>query len=228
VLLLGVFLLRQPSSFEVRPSLFDYAKHLGTLYALVSFDLRELALTVPVALVLMLIAQLLGASSGVLAVLPPNEARLVDNWRVGIHVALIAFANAGFAIAATASLMYILLERQLKRKKGSKLLSRLPSLAQTDTVARRSVMWSFPLYTAALLLGVLRAIETDVQGWWADPRVMLAGVVWLLFALYLFMRWNKGWKGRSAAYLCLFAFVVVAVLAVVARTVPAGFHVFAV
>jgi hypothetical protein len=48
-LLLAAFFLRQRSSFPVRPTAFDYAKHLGTLYALVSFDLRELVLTVPVA-----------------------------------------------------------------------------------------------------------------------------------------------------------------------------------
>jgi ABC-type transport system involved in cytochrome c biogenesis permease subunit len=88
------------------------------------------------------------------------------------------------------------------------------------------VIWAFPVYSAGLLLGVLRAIETDVQGWWLDPRVMLAGLVWLAFGAYQFMRWRKGWAGRSAAYLSLVGFVLVAVLAVVARTVPAGFHVF--
>ncbi len=51
-LLLAAFFARQRASFPVRPSLFDYAKHLATLYALVSFDLRELVLTVPVAVAL--------------------------------------------------------------------------------------------------------------------------------------------------------------------------------
>jgi len=184
------------------------------------------AMLVPAALVVLLVAQVMGASRGVLADLSADQAALLDSWRVGIHVALIAFANAGFAISAVGSLLYLILERQLKHRKNTKLFNRLPSLAQTDSVARRSVVWAFPVYTAGLLLGVLRAIETDVQLWWADARVVLAGLVWMAFAIYQFMRWRKGWAGRSAAYIAIAGFALVAVLAVVARTVPAGFHVF--
>lgn len=184
------------------------------------------ALLVPAALVVLLVAQLLGASTGVLQELTPRQAALLDSWRVGIHVALIAFANAGFMVSAAGSLLYLVLERQLKHRKSSKLFNRLPSLAQADTVARRSVVWAFPVYTAGLVLGVLRAIETNVEAWWQDPRVMLAGLVWLAYAAYQFMRWRKGWAGRSAAYMALVGFVLVVVLAIAARTVPEGFHIF--
>lgn len=122
--------------------------------------------------------------------------------------------------------MYVAIERQLKSRRTTKLFSRLPSLAQTDAVARRSVLWAFPAYSAGLLLGVLRAMETDVHLWWADARVVIAGIVWLVFAAYLILRWRHGWQGRSGAYLSLAGFALVVVLAVVARTVPAGFHVF--
>ena len=183
-------------------------------------------LLVPAALLLMLIAQILGLSSSVLSELRPEQAALLDSWRVGIHVALIAFANAGFLISAVGSLLYLVQERQLKSRKTSKLLSRLPSLEQADRVARRSVVWAFPAYTAGMLLGALRAMETDVQLWWADARVVLAGVVWLAFAVYQILRWRYGWGGRRAAYLALVGFATVAILAVVARTVPAGFHIF--
>jgi len=184
------------------------------------------ALLVPAALVMMLVAQVLGASRGVLAEVTPEQAVLLDHWRVGIHVALITFANAGYAIGAAASLMYVLMERQLKARKATKLFSRLPSLAQTERVAWRSILWAFPAYSAGLILGVLRAIETDVSLWWADIRVVLSGFVWLVFAAYLILRWRHGWQGRRGAYLLLVGFALVVVLAVVARTVPAGFHVF--
>ena len=45
IALLGVFLVRQPKPLVYRPSLFDYAKHFVSLYALVSFDRRELFVT---------------------------------------------------------------------------------------------------------------------------------------------------------------------------------------
>jgi len=181
---------------------------------------------VPAALGAMLIAQLMGASTSALAEVSAENAALLDSWRVGIHVALIAFGNAGFIIGAAGSAAYLVMERQLKSRKPGKLFSRLPSLAQTDRVASRATLWAFPAYSAALLLGVLRAIETDVQGWWQDPRVMLAGIVWVVFGVYLFLHLVRGWKGRSVAYISIAGFVLVAALAVVARTVPIGFHVF--
>ena len=49
--LMATFLVRQPKPFSYRPPLLDYLKHLVSLYALVSFDRRELLVTAAVALV---------------------------------------------------------------------------------------------------------------------------------------------------------------------------------
>ena len=182
---------------------------------------------VPLALVLLLIAQLMGAGRAAGA-LPPMEAALLESWRVAVHVALIVFANAGFAIGAAASITYLALEAQLKRHRTSTLFRRLPSLAQTDLVARRAIAWAFPAYTAGLVLGVLRAIETDVAGWWADPRVMMSGLVWVVFALYLYLHYGRGVSGKTTAYIAIVGLVFVIALSLTARLVPMGFHVFGV
>jgi len=180
---------------------------------------------VPVALVLLVLAQiLLPAAAGLRPT--AEEARLLANWRVTVHVVLIVFANAGFFIGAAASATYLALEEQLKKHRTSTLFKRLPSLAQTDLVARRAVSFAYPAYSAGLLLGILRAIETDVSGWWADPRVMLAGVVWAIFTVYLYLHYGRETSGRQTAYVALVGIVFVIALTIVARTVPAGFHVF--
>ncbi|MDO9556391.1 MAG: cytochrome c biogenesis protein CcsA [Coriobacteriia bacterium] len=179
---------------------------------------------VPVSLVLMTISQLLQAAGqgGVTA------SPLVENWKVGIHVALITFANAGYFIGAVASLAYLLQERQLKGHKTSVLFRRLPPLGSIDALARRAIAFAFPAYSAGLLLGVVRAVETDPPGWWADPRVVLAGLVWLVFGVYLFLRYRGGATARTTALIALGGSAIVLVLAVIARSVPAGFHIFGV
>lgn len=182
---------------------------------------------VPIALFGLVLAQLMGAGA---PVRPPSAAELalLDSWRVTVHVVLIVFGNAGFAIGAAASAAYLGLAAQLKSHRTSTLFKRLPSLAQTDHIARRALALSFPVYTGGLLLGVLRAVETDIAGWWADPRVMLSGVVWVIFAAYLYLQYGRGVSGRTAARLALVGAVFVIALAILARTVPAGFHIFAV
>jgi ABC-type transport system involved in cytochrome c biogenesis permease subunit len=186
------------------------------------------AALIPAALLLLLVAQLRGVLSPVMAELPAGDAALLDSWRVGIHVLLIVIGSAGFIIAGVASLAYLVLEVQLKQRRTTKLFKRLPSLAQTDLTARRSAQWAFPAYTAALLLGVVRAIETDVTAWWADIVVIIAGIVWAAFAAYLFLRSSRGWPGKGPAYLAIAGAVLVVVLRIVSQLVggTGRFHIF--
>ena len=179
---------------------------------------------VPVSLVLMTVSQLLHAAGRGTVTASP----LVENWKVGIHVALIIFANAGYFIGAVASLAYIVQERQLKGHKTSVLFRRLPPLGAIDTLARRAIAFAFPAYSSGLLLGVVRAIETDPPGWWADPRVMLAGLVWIVFGAYLFLHYRGRASSRTTAMIAIIGAAMVLVLAIVARAVPAGFHIFGV
>ncbi len=182
-------------------------------------------LLIPVAFVLMAFAQLVGAEA-----MPPAGA-LLDNWRVTFHVILIMVANAAFTVAAATSATYLLQEQQIKRHRTNIISRRLPSLAQADRLSRISIMTGYPIYTAGLLLGVLRAIEQapnvpGLAGWWWDPRVILASIIWLVYGAYIVLRLRGSLTGRQAAWLSIAGFALVVVTGIVARTVASGFHVF--
>lgn len=185
------------------------------------------AFLVPVAVVVMIAAQLIGGPAAGYE-LSEEQLRLIEGYGVAFHVALIVFANAGFAFGAVSSALYLYQSTQLKRHKTNRLSRRLPSLATLQSVAHRSISLAFPVYTAGITLGVIRAIQTDVGGWWADPRVMMSGVVWLSFAVYLVLVYRHEVSSRFAAWLTIVGFALVVVLAVLARTVESGFHVFGV
>jgi len=181
-------------------------------------------LLVPAGALAMTISALLKAAGRSAVELSP----LIQDWKIGIHVFLIMFANAGFIISGVAAALYLVQERQLKQRKSSMLFKRLPSLPNIDLLSRRAAAFAFPGYTAGLLLGVIRAIETDPPGWWADPRVMLAGVVWATFATYLVLHYTERASARATARLAVLGMALVIALAIIARTVPAGFHIFGV
>lgn len=174
---------------------------------------------VPVGAALMAISQLMTSKTVVVS-------PLVQDWKIGIHVALVAFGSAAYFIAGVAAAAYLIQESQLKRHRTSVLFKRLPPLASIDLLMRRAVAFAYPAYSGALLLGVFRAIEEDLAGWWADPRVMLAGLVWATFGTYLVLHYTQRASARTTSWIALAGVLIVAVLAVVARTVPAGFHVF--
>ena len=154
------------------------------------------------------------------------ERALLDSWRVDFHVALIVFGNAGFAFGAVSAGLYLWQEGQLKNHKSNAVTRRLPSLATLQTIARRAIGFAFPVYTAGLLLGIVRAIETGVSQWWFVPRVMLSGIVWLTFGSYLWVVYRHETSTRTSSWIAVAGFVLVVALAVIARTVPMGFHVF--
>lgn len=185
------------------------------------------AFLIPIAVVLLVAALLFGGPDAGYN-LTPEQLRLIEGYGVAFHVALIVFANAGFAFGAVSSALYLYQTAQLKRHKTSKVSRRLPSLTTLQSVARRAIALAFPVYTAGLTLGVIRAIQTDVGGWWADPRVMMSGLVWFTFGLYLVMVYRHDVSGRTTAWTSVVGFVFVVILAILARTVPVGFHVFGV
>lgn len=186
------------------------------------------AFLVPVAVILMAVAQLMAGGIESTVDLSPEQVELLGGWVIGFHVALIVFANAGFIFGAVSAMLHLWQERQLKRHKTSLVSRRLPSLATLQNVTRRSIALAFPVYTAGLTLGIIRAIQTDQSGWWQDPRIMLSGVVLLTFALYLVLVYRQDVASRTASWVAVIGFVLVIALAILARTLPVGFHVWGV
>ncbi len=178
---------------------------------------------IPVSVAVLVVAELVADTTMTLS---PEALSQLDNWRVGIHVAFIVFANAGFAIGGLVSVLYLVQGAQLKNHRTNVLFRRLPSLGQTQNLARRSIVLAFPAYTAGIVLGTLRAIETDVSGWWADPRVMLSGLVWIVFGGYLIGHYRRGISNTTAAWIAIGGTAAVGALSIAARTLPSGFHVF--
>jgi ABC-type transport system involved in cytochrome c biogenesis permease subunit len=180
---------------------------------------------IPVAVVFMGASQILG---GLLqpADLSTAQQMQLASWRVAFHVALIVFANAGFAFGAVSSGVYLFQEGKLKSHKSNIVTRRLPSLATLQSIARRAVAFSFPVYSAGLLLGILRAAELSIPDWWFDPRIMLSGMIWLVFGAYLVLVYKQNVSNRTSSWVALFGFVLVVIVAIIARTVPVGFHVF--
>jgi ABC-type transport system involved in cytochrome c biogenesis permease subunit len=180
---------------------------------------------VPVAVLFMGASQIMSGFMSP-ADLTPLQHTQLDSWRVAFHVALIVFANAGFAFGAVSCGIYLFQEGKLKSHTSNIITRRLPSLSTLQMIGRRAISFSLPVYSAGLLLGILRAVETGVSQWWFDLRIMTSGFVWLAFATYLVLVYRNNVSNRTSSWVALVGFVLVVVLAVIARTVPMGFHVF--
>ena len=129
-------------------------------------------------------------------------------WLVA-HIILIFTGYAALVLSFGASLLYLLQERRLKSKKPTSLISFLPALEVIDQIGYRSLLLGFPFMTLGLITGSVVAITAPTIGHvnFLDPKILLSVLMWAVYMVMVFTRWNSGWRGRRAAFLATFAFV---------------------
>lgn len=132
-----------------------------------------------------------------------------------IHIMAAVVGVAMFAIATVLAGLYLLEERSLKRKKFDKRIfeSNRAPLENLDRLGHRLVYAGFPVFTAAVILGIA---WTSQRGSGFDrPEYGFAIASWLTYAALIVARQAYGWRGRRTAILTLAGFAAaVAVLVI--------------
>ena len=127
-------------------------------------------------------------------------------WLVA-HIILIFTGYAALMLSFGASILYLLQERRLKAKKPTSMISYLPALEVIDQIGYRSLLLGFPFMTLGLITGSIVAMTTYGHIDFADPKILLSILMWTVYMVMVFTRWNSGWRGRRAAVLATCAFV---------------------
>ncbi len=133
-------------------------------------------------------------------------APALNSYWLPVHVMLLFFGNAVFAVAFGAGIMYLLMERELKRKKLGPIFKRLPSLDVLDDINHRCLTIGFPLLTLGIITGSIWAEYAWGSYWSWDPKEVWSLITWLLYAALLHGRMTVGWRGRKAAILAIVGF----------------------
>lgn len=105
--------------------------------------------------------------------------------------------------------------------------SRLPAAATLDRLAYRTIVFAFPIWTLAVVLGAIWAEEAWGRYWGWDPKEVWSFITFVVFAGYLHARATVGWRGRRAAVLAVIGFVALVFNLIVVNTVIAGLHSYA-
>jgi len=170
------------------------------LVALRKHDLRWLGLFVSISVLLTL--------GTAITLLYRNSAPLVpalkSTWLV-IHVIAAIISGGVFLLANVIAASYLYLESMEKKGGRKPWAKRLPDLETLDQLSYRLVAFVFPLWTFAVIAGAIWAESAWGRYWGWDPKETWAFITWVAYAAYLHARVTIGWRGRRAAWLCLFA-----------------------
>jgi cytochrome c-type biogenesis protein CcsB len=119
-----------------------------------------------------------------------------------IHVGMAMLSYGIFAFAFAAGVAYLL-------QGDTDRFSWLPPAKRLDVVAFRAVTVAFPLFAGMLILGSIWASIAWSRFWGWDPKETSALATWLIYAVYLHARSQRGWQGRPAALLLVIGFLAV-------------------
>lgn len=130
----------------------------------------------------------------------------LQSYWLPIHVVLAALGEGAFLVATAVSVMYLIVAR--RRESGA--VAGGMSLEALDEINFKALSIGYPLFTVgALFAGAVWAYEAWGSFWSWDPKEVGALVIWLFYTLFLHARFNRGWRGRRAAWMSVIGFVMI-------------------
>ena len=151
----------------------------------------------PVA-VLLLGGSMLASKSGL-----PITAKLASYW-LFVHVAFANLAFAAFAVSFGCAIVYVVRERS-KAGKWAKRFAALPAQDVLENLTVRFVLVGFLFWAIMIATGALWANEAWGRYWSWDPIETWSLIVWLIYAVYLHVRFTLKWRGERLAWFAIVA-----------------------
>ena len=149
-----------------------------------------------------------------------------QGWLTTLHLVLAIAGEALFVLASAAGAMFMIQNSLLKHKKPGKMGRLLPSLNDLDRINHLGLLWGFPLLTMGMIGGAIYAAFVWGSLWPADPKVIWALAVWIVYGFLLHQRLAIGWKGSRMAVLSCAVFLLFLLSALLIRFCFATVHNF--
>lgn len=135
----------------------------------------------------------------------PLDPVIKGGW-IYIHIPLMILSVASLSISFLMAVMYLLQEHQLKTKKTTFFLDRLPSLEVCEDLSFRGLWVGFFLLTLGITTGMIWSHYLRGVIWSWDYKEVWALITWTLYLVLINGR-LLSWRGRKAAYLAILGYV---------------------
>ena len=145
---------------------------------------------------------------------------LRSNW-LGFHVSTAIIAYGSFGVSAVVSAIFLCRTRM---RDESFWGQHVPNREKLDLISYRSVCLGLLFLTFTILTGAIWAERAWGSYWSWDPKETWSLITWIIYAVYLHLRVNRGWRGTSAAVFAVIGFVCVLFTYVGVNTLLPGIH----
>lgn len=145
----------------------------------------------------------------------PLIPALQSGW-LNFHVSTAIVAYGSFAVACGLSVMYLL---------GLKSADKAsPDREASDYLSYRVIAFGFLMLSLVIITGAIWAKHAWSRYWGWDPKETWSLITWIIYAAYLHLRFNRGWKGKAAAWFAVVGFICVIFTFVGVNILLPGIH----
>lgn len=155
------------------------------------------AFVMPIAFLVM------GYASMLPKTVKPLMPALQSGW-LYLHVGTAVVSYGSFAVAAGLAAMYLIGERQ-KNSGDNKTV--LPKSEVCDYLSYRVIAFGYLMLTLVIVTGAIWAKYAWSRYWGWDPKETWSLITWLIYSVYIHLRFNRGWKGKPAAWFAVIGFI---------------------
>ncbi len=143
-----------------------------------------------------------------------------------LHILCSCLSYAAFLVACVAGALFLVQERQLKRKTLGVLFHRLPPLESLDRLNFAAIGTGFALLTLGLACGMTETRMMLGRWWTQDPKAYGALGLWGAYCLLWLVRLRATLRGHRVALLSLLGFTLVLLTVVTTTRLLHSLHPF--
>ena len=120
---------------------------------------------------------------------------------IAVHIVTSVVAFGILSVAGVYALFVALIDYMLRHHSYNKLVQTLPALDSLEELLFYLIKAGFAILTISLITGLIFIDDLFVQH--LAHKTLLSIFAWLVFALLLWGRWKRGWRGRVAVRMTL-------------------------
>ena len=149
----------------------------------------------------------------------------LENPIFGLHISTVLLGYSSFAVSAIYGALYVLLYRELRAQRFGLVFQRLPSLDILSEMNFRAAVFGLGFLTLAIGAGALMSFDF-YPSFWQDPKLLLSGATWLVYAVCVSARYLGGWGGPKIAWFTIVGFLLAVFSMLAVNRLLPSFHDF--
>jgi len=126
-----------------------------------------------------------------------------------VHAILSFIGNGIFIVGFFISVVYLVVEKEIKKKRAFFFSEKFPSLSTLDRINYRCMSLGFPFLTAGIITGSIWAGFAWGSYWRWDPKETWSLITWIVYAILFHNRLVFGWRGKRTAYVMILGFLLI-------------------